>query len=66
VIGFMDPHKVIIRRNAFSTLPKEKNEREKKKLRKTWKKKKKKVTFILSHINHTFFNIEPLNLTPSL
>ncbi len=46
--------------------------RKKKKKKKTPCKKKKKkrkksiINIILSHVNHTFFNIEPSNRTPSL
>jgi hypothetical protein len=39
MIGFVDPHKVIVRRNAFSTLSNARHEGDNRKLRKPWKKK---------------------------
>jgi hypothetical protein len=56
---------VVVKRSAFSAFPSARNESEGKKKKKTpWKRKKKKrknsiINIILSHVNHTFFYIEP-------
>ncbi len=55
--GFVDPHKMIPRRSAFSALSSARNESE------NWKKKaikkRPKINLILSHFNHTFFILGP-------
>jgi hypothetical protein len=55
MIGFVDPHKVIVKRNPFSTLPSAWHEGDNKKLRKPWKKKGEKRLTSSSHISIPHF-----------
>jgi hypothetical protein len=59
MIGFVDPHMVVVKRISFSAFPSAQNESWKKKKKnhekKPWKKerKKSKINIIFSHVNHT-------------
>jgi len=72
MVAFVNPHKVVARKNAFSALPSAQNggelegevskEEEKHFFFlnvKKGKKKRPKVNLILSHVNHTFFILDP-------
>jgi hypothetical protein len=59
MVGFVDPHKVGIRRNAFSTLPSARYKDENRIIHPWKKRKEKKVNLILSHVNNPFFILDP-------
>jgi hypothetical protein len=59
MVGFVDPRKVVVRRNAFSTLPSARHEDENRIIQPWKKRKEKKVNLILSHVNNPFFILDP-------
>jgi hypothetical protein len=57
----VDPHKVVIKRSAFSAFPSAQDENENKRWKKPLKREKKKgpkVKLIFSHINHNFLILD--------
>jgi hypothetical protein len=59
MVGFVDPHKVVVRKNAFSTFPSARHEGENRMIQPWKKKKEKKVNLILSHVSNPFFILDP-------
>jgi len=57
---FVDPHKVVIKRSAFSAFPSAQDENENKRPKNSLKEKKKrpKVKLFFSHVNHNFLILD--------